>query len=149
MKTWSELCVLLLLLLQGLRDIALASPTCDRVVTRFSNPKREAGTYLRAARAPMATTEVWCHRSAEHVFTRHCLFKCDIHFEFYYSLTAVTFVSRPLGRGRWRWRAHPPIHPSVPILWQVNDYGQGNLPRLHKNCDYSWLVCQKILLSKA
>lgn len=57
MKTWSELSVLLLLL-QGLRDIGLAAQTCDRVVTWFSNPKREASTYLRAARVPMATTEV-------------------------------------------------------------------------------------------
>lgn len=59
--------------LRGLRDIGLAAQTCDRVVTWFSNPKREAGTYLRAARVPMATTEVWCHRLAEHVFTSDCV----------------------------------------------------------------------------
>lgn len=59
--------------LQGLRDIGPAAQTCDRVVTWFSNPKREAGTYLRAARVPMATTEVWCHRLAEHVFTSDCV----------------------------------------------------------------------------
>lgn len=47
--------------------------TCDTVVTWFSNPKRKAGTYLRAARVPMATTEVWCHRLAEHVFTSDCI----------------------------------------------------------------------------
>ena len=44
--------------LRGLMDIGLAAQTCDRVVTWFSNPKREASTYLRAARVPMATTEV-------------------------------------------------------------------------------------------
>lgn len=60
MKTWCELSVLFCWLLSfgGLRDIGLAAQTCDRVVTRFSNPKREAGTYLRAARVPMATSEV-------------------------------------------------------------------------------------------
>lgn len=58
MKTWSELSVVLLAVVRGLRDIGLAAQTCDRVVTRFSNPKREASTYLRAARVPMATTEV-------------------------------------------------------------------------------------------
>lgn len=35
------------------------------------------------------------------------------------------------------------------LLWQLNDYSRGNLVPLHKNCDYFWLVCQKILFSKA
>lgn len=35
------------------------------------------------------------------------------------------------------------------LFWQLSDYSRGNLDPLHKNCDYFWLVCQKILLSKA
>lgn len=58
MKTRCELCGLSLVVLRGLWDIGLAAQTCDRVVTRFSNPERDAGTYLRAARVPIATSEV-------------------------------------------------------------------------------------------
>lgn len=72
-ETRSEPCVLPPRRSGDLRDIGPAAQTCDRVVTRFSDPERDAGTYLRAARVPMATTEVWCHCLAEHVFTSDCL----------------------------------------------------------------------------
>lgn len=96
--------------------------TCDRVVTWFSNPKREAGTYLRAARVPMATTEVWCHRLAEHVFTSDCVETLPL-LNVTYTLSFI-IVSR-------LWRSSPGLAVradfDASLLWQLNDYSWGNL----------------------
>lgn len=125
------LCSVLLLLPPRFRDWG----TCDRVVTWFSNPKRKAGTYLRAARVPMATTEVWCHRLAEHVFTSDCIETLSL-LNVTYTLSFI-IVSQ-------LWRLSPGLAVRADfdssLLWQPNDYSRGNLLPLHRNL-WLFLTC--------
>lgn len=127
------------MVLRGLRDIGLAAQTCDRDVPWFSNPKSEAGTYLRAAWVPMATTEVWCQRLAK-ACVLEWLRQDTGPLNMTYTLSFIIAFSCGLSvRDDF----------DALLLWQLNDYSRGNLVPLHKNCDYFWLVCQKILFSKA